>query len=470
MHTLAPVAWFIILGAVLICGALAEAPRLKVSDNRRFLVREDGTPFFWLGDTAWELFHRLDREEAGLYLRTRADQGFTVIQAVALAELDGLGTPNAYGHHPLVDNDPTRPDVKDGPDNDYWDHVDFVVRTANALGLTMALLPTWGDKWNAGDNEPVLNPANAEAYGEWLGRRFADSAVVWVLGGDREVVNDRQYATLRAMARGLRRGDGGRHLMTFHPRGGHGSSEYFHNDDWLDLNMRQNGHVDTCDSYLNTHADYQLQPTKPVLDGEPLYEDHPLWFRPDERGHSVAADVRRALYWDLFGGACGHTYGHHSVWQMWAPPHRPVNRPLMPWQEALQQPGARQMKYGRFLMESRPFLTRIPDDTVIVPAEYPSAVPGKGRYRFMATRDSEGSYAMVYAPVGRAFSVHMDKIGGGTVRAWWYDPRNGEALLIGEFPAQGVREFMPPTPGEDLDWVLVLDDATRGFGAPGTVH
>lgn len=469
MHLLAPVAWFIILGAVLICGALAEAPRLKVSDNGRFLVRDDGTPFFWLGDTAWELLHRLNREEAELYLRTRAEQGFTVIQAVALAELDGLGTPNAYGHHPLIDNDPTRPDVQDGPANDYWDHVDFVVQTANAMGLTMALLPTWGDKWNAGENEPVLNPANAEVYGEWLGRRYADSAVVWVLGGDREVVNDQQYATLRAMAQGLKRGDGGRHLMTFHPRGGHGSSEYFHHDDWLDFNMRQNGHVDTCDSYLNTRADYELQPTKPVLDGEPLYEDHPLWFRPDERGHSVAADVRRALYWDLFSGACGHTYGHHSVWQMWAPPRKPVNRPLMPWQDALQQPGARQMKYGRFLMESRPFLSRIPDDTVIVPDEYPSAVPGKGRYRFMATRDSEGSFAMVYAPVGRAFSVQMDKVSGGTVRAWWYDPRNGEALLIGEYPAQGQREFLTPTPGEDLDWVLVLDDASRGFGAPGRV-
>ena len=37
---------------------------LKVSDNRRFLVHEDGSPFFYLGDTAWELFHRLTLDEA----------------------------------------------------------------------------------------------------------------------------------------------------------------------------------------------------------------------------------------------------------------------------------------------------------------------------------------------------------------------------------------------------------------------
>src|SRR4026208_402762 len=87
--------------------------RLKVSENKRFLVKADGKPFFWLGDTAWELFHRLNREDADRYLDDRARQGFTVLQAVALAELDGLNDPNAYGHRPLIENDPMRPDVKD---------------------------------------------------------------------------------------------------------------------------------------------------------------------------------------------------------------------------------------------------------------------------------------------------------------------------------------------------------------------
>ena len=82
---------------------------LRVSENHRFLVTTDGRPFFWLGDTAWELFHRLNREEAAVYLADRAGKGFTVIQAVALAELDGLSTPNASGRGPLHDHDPTRP-------------------------------------------------------------------------------------------------------------------------------------------------------------------------------------------------------------------------------------------------------------------------------------------------------------------------------------------------------------------------
>jgi hypothetical protein len=100
--------------------AVFEHGPLQVSENKRFLVHKDGTPFFWLGDTAWELFHRLNREEANRYLENRAKKGFTVIQAVALSEVDGHSAPNPYGHLPLVDLDPARPDVKEGQENDYW--------------------------------------------------------------------------------------------------------------------------------------------------------------------------------------------------------------------------------------------------------------------------------------------------------------------------------------------------------------
>jgi len=155
------------------------------------------------------------------------------------------------------------------------------------------------------------------------------------------------------------------------------------------------------------------------------------------------------------------------------PGRQPINNPLLPWTEAVDQPGAAQMQYARWLLESRPFLTRIPDDSVIVPADPPSAVPGAGLKRYVATRDADAnsasSYAMVYVPAGRPFKVKMDKISGGTVNAWWYNPRNGKATLIGEFPNTGERQFTPPDPGENLDWVLVLDDATKKYPPPGVL-
>jgi len=440
-------------------------PALRVSENKRFLVTADGQPFFWLGDTAWELFHRQTREDAERYLRDRADRRFTVIQAVALAEFDGLGAPNAYGDRPLADNDPTRPNEA------YFAHVDWIVRKANSLGLYVGLLPTWGDKWNKkwGVGPEIFTPANAEAYGRWLGARYKDSGVIWILGGDRPIESEAHRAIIEATARGLRAGDGGSHLITFHPTGGQGSSQYFHDADWLDFNMRQNGHTpEYTGRYDQTRADYGRMPIKPVLDGEPIYEDHPVSFNARQMGHSIASDVRRTLYWNLFDGAFGHTYGHHSVWQMWTPDRQPVNNPLLPWQEAIAQPGAAQMRHGRALMESRPFLTRIPDPTVLIDSTISTAMPGTGRYHFAATRDEAGTYAMVYAPVGRTFRVRMSAITGATVKAWWFNPRDGKATAIGTFPNSGERPFTPPDPGEMLDWVLVLDDAARGYAAPGT--
>ena len=173
---------------------------LKISDNRRFLTHTDGTPFFYLGDTAWELLHRCTLEETDRYLADRAAKRFTVIQTVVLAELDGLHTPNRNGDLPLLDDDPTRPNEA------YFAHVDAVVNLAASLGLHVGLLPTWGDKWNQkwGVGPEIFTPENAHAFGLFLGRRYAQAPIIWILGGDRPTESEHHLAILRAMAAGLR--------------------------------------------------------------------------------------------------------------------------------------------------------------------------------------------------------------------------------------------------------------------------
>jgi hypothetical protein len=270
------------------------------------------------------------------------------------------------------------------------------------------------------------------------------------------------------MAEGLREGDGGEHLITFHPRGGRGSADDFHNESWLDFNMRQNGHsLEFTNVTSNTRKDYNRNPTKPVLDGEPIYEDHPVSFRAKDLGHSVSADVRRPLYWNLFTGAFGHTYGHHSVWQMYSDKRGPINNPLMPWFEAIEQPGAAQMQFGKRLILSRPFFDRMPADDVIVESNVPTAMPGAGSRYFAATRDQAGTYAFIYCPVGRPVTINMTAIKGPKINAWWFNPRTGKAEKIGDFNNAGNQTFQTPTPGELSDWVLVLDDASKNYSAPG---
>ena len=141
--------------------------------------------------------HRLTREEAEKFINTRSDQGYNVLQVVALAEFEGIREPNRYGDYPLNNEDPTQLLITPGnnPANayeyDYWDHVDFIVAKAAEKGMYIGLLPTWGDKvtqmWGAG---PVIfNAQNAEAYGSILAKRYANSwNVIWILGGDRPAV------------------------------------------------------------------------------------------------------------------------------------------------------------------------------------------------------------------------------------------------------------------------------------------
>ena len=435
--------------------------RLKVSDNKRYLVHQNGTPFFWLGDTAWELFHRLNREEADQYLKKRAEQGFTVVQAVALAEFDGLKEPNPYNETPLLNDDPTKPNEA------YFKHVDYIVDKAAQYGIVIGFLPTWGDKLNKsgwGKGPEIFNPANARAYGQYVGNRYKNREnIIWILGGDRNPREGSQdVAVWRAMADGIQEGVGGadRALITYHPqpngRDG-GASKWFQEDAWFDFNMHQNGHCRFTSMYDNITVSYNRQPTKPTMDAEPIYEDHPVCFNVKDLGTSNAYDVRVYAYLDLFAGAHGHTYGCHDIWQMYSTSRPAVNGPHLYWPEALDLPGANQMKHVRKLMTARPQLARVPDQSLIVENDLGPAE------RVQATRGLD--YAFIYSAVGKPFTVNPGKISGKTITATWFDPRTGKTQVAGTFENQKPKQFTPPGQGYGQDWVLVLDDAAKNYPA-----
>ena len=442
--------------------------------NGRFLITQSGRPFFWLADTAWELFHRPNRAEVEKYLETRRRQGFNVIQAVILAECDGLHTPNANGHVPLLGDDPTRPNPF------YFRHVDEVIRLAGEKGLYIGLLPTWGDKVHAGlwgIGPVIFDVENAQAYGEFLGQRYRNEPnILWVLGGDRPAEG---YGLLwAAMAEGISAGLGRRPFCTYHPRGRTSSSAWLHEAAWLDMNMLQSGHVllDAPNWQMVT-ADYRREPAKPVLDGEPNYEDHPV--DPFQRqwqadfGRFSDYDVRKQAYRAVFAGACGHTYGHHSVWQFWTLQREPVNRPMPTWDEAILRPGAAQLLHLKHLMLSRPFLSRVPDQEML-PGLPETPPPEEGEHfnplraaHPRATRCTEGTYGMVYFPQAQQrLPVDLSRL-AGRVKAWWYDPRTGSAHAAGEHPNETVP-FTSPIAGPD--WVLVLDAVDSGLSTPGVVE
>ncbi len=492
----------VVVAAALFCppaGAqqAVELPPLEVSADGHSLVTRGGEPFFWLGDTAWSIFDqsvkedRPDQPSIDLYFGTRAEQGFTVIQSHLLTNLvrGPIEQANAHGHEPFTDGDFTRPRILPGPENDYWDYADHLIQRAKDFGLYLALVAAWSNSLATDEHPMAADPEVAYGYGYFLGSRYRrHTHLIWVLGGDtfgapgkRKILSAARQTMTRALAEGIADGVNGVRnfdgaadysstLMSYHPPGGGVSSSlFFHDEEWLDFNMIQTTSSLTFYNFDTVLADYSKTPPKPVLDCEVAYENSlPLNARDQNRypGKRVSPwDVRRAAYWNVFSGGFGHTYGHRNLIG-WV---RAGEEPLKwgadrPWMESLEAPGALQMTWLRRLVESRPMLRRIPDQSLIAEEQQ------RDVHYAAATRDSEKGYAFIYLPTGREVSVRLGGISGSLVAAWWFNPRDGRAERAGNHKAAGVKTFKPPASGAENDWVLVLDDVEAGFAPPGQSH
>ena len=453
------------IASILIAAILAVvAPshgRVVVSANHRFLQYEDGTPFFWLGDTAWFLLRKLDRPETERYLDNRQRKGFNVIQVMVLQDISDK---TAAGVAALVDGKPEKPNLAAAANAspNYWDHLDWVIDAAAQRDIFVALVPAWGALAKKGQ----LTDTNVVAYTTFLARRYRGKPnLFWIVGGD--TPGDRQTSVWKKMGQTLRKEDPG-HLITYHPFGRTQSSMWFHNETWLDFNMFQSGHrrydQDTDsplrygeDNWRYTRDDYARQPAKPVLDGEPSYERIPQGLHDPSQPYWTASDCRRYAYWSVFAGAFGHTYGDNAVIQFHtAKDGKGSFFPINFWPEAIDDPGSGQMQFLKRLMLSRPYFERVPDQSAI--SGDISGKPGS-RYDYVAaTRGS--NYLFAYTYTGRPFEIRAGILTGAQFRAWWFNPRDGSGQTIGLFSNSGVLKFTPPgTPGPGNDWVLVLDDS-----------
>jgi hypothetical protein len=434
-------------------------PILRVSDNKRFLITENGDPFFWLGDTGWLLFTKLNRDEAEKYFENRRQKGFNVIQVMVLHNVSKAV--NIYGDSALINNDIERPLTTPGssPDDagqyDYWDHVDYMVDLARGKGIYIALVPVWGSNIRGGN----INSEKAGKYAAWLAERYKNrSNVIWLNGGD--VKGSDSAAVWNTIGSTIRE-ICPRQLITYHPFGRTQSSEWFHSEAWLDFNMFQSGHrrydQDTSglaygeDNWKYTVSDYNKIPVKPTLDGEPSYEGIPQGLHDPSQPYWTDDDVRRYAYWSVFAGGCGFTYGHNAIMQF----HRDGDTDAAygvkdTWDVALNAPGASQMIYLKQLMLSRSYFDRIPAQDLIAGEQ------GE-KYDYLAATKGR-DFAFIYTCNGSTMNIDLTKLNLEKIKASWYDPRNGLFTEIGVYDAKSIQTFVPPDgKSNGNDWVLVLD-------------
>ena len=398
---------------------MRPAHPVKVSENGRYFVDQNGTPVFWLGTTQWELFRGYTVEDARTILERTRDNGFAFAQVMLMGVGDGT-KPNVYGEKPWINDDPLT------PNDAYFRNVDAVMRIAeeNNVAISMTL---YHQRYR-----DHITVENARAWAKWLAQRYGSvPTLVWSMTPE---AKPEFVPVLRELAAGLREGDGGQHLITFKPDPSPYTSSFIHAESWLDFNSMQTWNGVDLIYPMVTH-DYHLQPVKPVLMAEGAYEEGseygfevtPLW-------------VRRQAYYSYLAGA-HHTYGHNDSWRV-----------LPTWKAALDAPGARQLTLLRRSFEAmKEWWLLVPDQTV-----FASGGNTEGKVLNLAARHQDGQWIMVYLGSQASFSINMSKITAAKAgEARWIDPRSGEAVGAGRFANAGGITLSPPVGWEDA--LLILE-------------
>jgi len=401
--------------------ALAEEAvfPVKVSANGRYFVDQRGHPVFWLGITHWQLFREYPLQEAKLILDKARERGFVFVQAMLMGVGDGT-KPNVYGEKPWVDNNPLT------PNEGYFKNVDAVIQAARERNVVLSVT-LYHQRYRKS-----ITGANARAWARWLAQRHRETPnIVWSMTPE---AKEEFVPVLRELATGLHEGDGGRHLITFKPDPAPYSSSFIHGEGWLDFDSMQTWKsVELI--YPMVTKDYHLKPAKPVLMAEGAYEQgseygfevSPLWIR------------RQAYYSYLAGGH--HTYGHNDSWRV-----------LPTWKNALDAPGAVQLGIlKKTCLGRNEWWSLVPDQTI-----FASGGNTNGQVLNLAARHQDGRWIMAYLGTKSSFAINLEKItAGNKVTASWIDPKTGNSVSIGRFPAAGVKSFSTPEEWEDA--LLILE-------------
>ena len=421
---------------------------IQVSDNGHHLAHADGTPFFWLSDTAWNGALLATQGDWHTYLNQRRAQQFSAIQFVATpwrtASADAEGQ-SAY----TIEGD----SVQMNPA--FFQRLDGYVDAVNEAGLLAAPVMLWA----LGDPEKMPVPgklptAQASQIARYLVARYGAHHVLWFLGGDENYSGEQRVEHWKTIGRSVF-GDRDHAPVTLHPQGMQWHFEPFYDESWLDVLIYQSGHGDDASTLRWIHSGpaseawkqgQDRRPTpRPIINSEPPYEDHIAYQSGEPH---TAYTVRRAVYWSLLNApTAGVSYGAHGVWSWETEPAVPLNHDrsgvAQPWPEAVMFEGGQDMEHVAELFTSLDWWTLRPAQDLL--AEQPG---GENPARFVAAARAEsGTPALLYLPVGGSVTLAED-VGGD---ATWFNPRDGNRTSAA--PEDGSTYTAP----NDEDWALIFE-------------
>lgn len=412
--------------------------KLKIDNSKRFLVRADGSPFVWIGDTFW-LFSKLTREQRIALLEDRQSKGYNVVMIRV-----GMGNEKV--------DEPIGFEGNLQPIESHFQEIDHLVAEANQRGMYVAIATGW---WQ------IVQDYNGEAlyqFGRFIGDRYKDNDnVIWLSAGEsgghfRQQELD--FNRVKSLVQGIRDGDTGNKLLTIHGDFERGTSispmktlvdfNNWQTSQWCcpdDLPRKDNPQWTVWQAIA---YDYQQSPTKPTLDIEAWYENTNL----GEGTPATPYNIRRRAYFSIFAGGFGHSYGGSGVWDA-----------MSDFEQALQLEGSVQIGYLSQLLHAlgRDFLKLRPAQSMIVKGQSDDY-----DQHIQATIANDGSYGLLYTAGKRDFALDLSPFNAESISAIWFNPRTKELSNHSAVTKGTEVNFTIP---EEGDWVLVLGRELSRVGA-----
>lgn len=419
---------------------------VRVAMNGLTFAHADGTPFFWMADTAWNGPLLSNEKDWEFYLKERARQKFNVIQWVST---QWRGAPNgddlrqrAFTGKEVISVNP-----------EFFRRLDAKVNAANKAGFVNAPVILWALDGQSGKENPgyYLPEDQAIVLARYIVSRWQANDVVWFLGGDGHYFGsegDKWKRIGKAVFENIRHAP-----VAMHPKGRHWIANDFRNEKWIGIIGYQSGHGDSDDALAwlvrgPLVNEWDKEPLRPLINLEPPYEGHPGY----ESKKPLSADfVRRALYWSLLNGpSAGVSYGANGVWSWSNGAQPPAGHPGVgispPWKELLRLPGAEQVTNIVNFFTSIDFSDLRPMPSAIV--NNPGTQNPK---KYVAcARSEKKDLTLVYVPEDRTIEILLDAL-PPSPEVKWFNPRSGETTAAVAVVTDRSAQF--PTPAEG-DWVL----------------
>ena len=407
---------------------------LRVAASKRHLAHADGTPFLWLGDTGWMALRQSTAAEWKAYVDDRAAKGFSIIQVHA--------SQSSVRDSSLRDFTPVRAGL---PDPEYFRELEEKIGYANQRGIVILLVGLGVS--GKGHYIPDMNTA---PFARYLTGRLAGHAVVLSPSMDApyDERNDRMATLLKAAS--------SVHLVTQHVGTKAGAAAAYQVKPSIDFTALQSGHHNgnTAQAYAAavqwTQELWQLEPTKPIVNSEAMYDG-----RGNDRGNDWREQDARKLGWmGWLSWAPGYTYGagetdRHvtggsgGLWRFVKD-----STAFDYWRKALAWPSSRQVGYMKQFFAQIPWWELEPAPALILnQAKSPQQTMTLARSR-------DGSWLVAYLPENHDVKISLEGMPEG-MRGQWFDPVTNQYFPIAErIEIRGEQTFPCPGPG---DWVLLLN-------------